>query len=320
MYKMKPLTERGTPSKDRIAFRLSNEGLVTLTGSRKERHVYSVDLNRLSILHHIPTIDHQVDSSDALILGYLSYLYTLRLANTKMMRRLTTVHKDVVTQTKDNIFKSDDIVSYKIATLRCVAMGLTPDNYREIENHFRACGLTSDDAIFYHLLYHNSDIQDFLKLVNTIEDQDAFVLTVDSLSKELENHPKALTEFSKQSGYFAYRKLKFIADGNRFDPGDMQQDLKERGIQAYYWVRPFYGVEHAINYAKRSMHGHMNVLIDYWTHESRNRVVSEEGGYTNTVRSFKKNEDSFEAANMNHQEDAMLAYIDMKRTASGMYG
>lgn len=310
MYKMKPLTERGTKKIDRVAFRFSNEGLVTLTGSRKERHVYSVDLKRLSILRHIPTVDHEVDSSDALILGYLSYLYTLRLANTKMMRRLTTVHKDVVTVTKDKIFMSGDILKYKMATLRCITQGLTPNDYKAIEGHFRACDLTSDDAIFYHLLYHNSDINDFIDMVNTIKER--FVLHINTLPNELYANRKAMADIDKQANYFAYRKLRFIADGNRFEPIDIKQDMKERAIQAYYWVRPFYDPLHAVNYAKASMHGYMNVLIDYYNNDCRQRVVADEGGYTNVIRSYEEN-DALSAANMNLQEDATIAFIDYNR-------
>lgn len=310
---MKPLTVPSCTDQPRVAFRMTDSGLVTLSGRRRERRLYDIDINRWSLTRHIPNKEHSIDSYDTVNLAYLGYLYTLRLADTKMIRRLTKVHKDVVTETKDNIFKSGDILQYKIATMRCAIDQLTPSNTYKIEKHFVACGLTSDDAILYHLLYHNHDLERFLDLLQEITDL-VFTLDVDTLRNEIFTHKKALSEFNKQANYFAYRKLKFIASGNRFDVTDMKQDLLERGIQSYYWVRPFYSVEHAINYAKRSMHGYMNVLIAYYNHEDRRRLSEDTGfGSDNVLRSFDDNEEGF-ASTFSTEEDAMISYLDYKRS------
>ena len=315
---MVALTERSTSKVSRVAFRVSDEGLIALVGRRRERHVYNIDMFNMSITRAIPLKAIDITNTEAFTLIYLSYLYTLRLVNTKTMRRLTTVHRDVITTTKDRVFMSDNILKYKIATLRCVIQRLTPDNSLEIERHFKACGLTADDAILYHMLYHNYDIEAFVEMVNTIEDM-KFTLDVDALAKETDNH-KIISMFEKTANKQSYRKLKFIADSNRFETRDIRQDLVQRAIQSYYWVRPFYSVEHAVNYANRSMLGYTHCIREYYNDESRRRLTEDYGyGHQNTIQDF--NEVLITTTNdYKLNEDAVISFIDYKRDSDRRSG
>lgn len=312
MKKMVPLTEKSSNRISRVAFRISDEGIIALAGRRRERHVYNADLYNMSITRTLPAEIHtdSVPITELFKLIYLSYLYILRIVNTKDMRRLTTVHRDVITATKDRVFMSDNILKYKIATLRCVIQKLTPDDSIEIEKHFKACDLTADDAILYHMLYHNYDIESFIEIVNTIEDI-KFTLDVEALAKE-KNNPKIIAMFERTANTFSYRKLRFIADSNRFEPKDIKQDLILRAVQSYYWVRPFYSIDHAINYANRSMHGYTHCIREYYNDESRRRLSEDDGyGHQNTIQSF----DEVIMTTTNDymlNEDAIISYIDHK--------
>jgi len=312
---MVALTEKSTRNLRRVAFRISDEGLIALVGRRRERHVYNLDLFNISLTRAIPFSNNDISSTEAFSLIYLAYLYTLRIVNTKTIRRLTTVHKDVVTKTKDRVFMSDSILKYKIATLRCVIQKLTPDNSFEIEQHFKECGLTADDAILYHMLYHNYDIDAFIDQINTIEDL-KFTLDVDTLAKEADN-PKIISMFEKTANKFSYRKLRFIADSNRFEPRDIKQDLVQRAIQSYYWVRPFYSIDHAVNYANRSMHGYTHCIREYYNDESRRRLSEDNGyGHQNVIQDFNEVLHCPNGFNLN--EDAVLSFIDYKRSKEGL--
>jgi len=313
MHVMRALTERSTDEKSRVAFRVRSDGLVVLVGLYREKHIYSVDLNRLSMMRHIPAdMDtNDLDDYEIVRLLYQSYLYALRLSNTKTMRRLTSVPKDLVTGVRDNLFMSRDLLRYKIATMRCVIENLSPRDVQRIEYHFKACELTSDDTIFYHLLVHNQDADEFAKIIKTCTDE-KFVVSIDTIPHELETNKKAYQAINKQSAYFAFKKLAFIATGNRFNPADLQQDLLTRAVQAYYWVRPFYSVEHAINYAKRALHGYKNCLIDYYNDDCRRRITEDVGyGSTNTICDFDDGQ-SYADNGRNAYEDAMIEMLDMK--------
>ena len=123
------------------------------------------------MINHVPsTIGVNVtelDDYELIRLLYQAYLYALRLGDTKTMRRLTSVPKDLVTGTRDNLFLSRDLLRYKIATMRCALENLTPRDVKRIEYHFKECELTADDTIFYHLLFHNQDLPEFKKLIKT---------------------------------------------------------------------------------------------------------------------------------------------------------
>ena len=304
MQVMRSLTEANTAEHPRIAFCLNGDGIVTLSGEARHRRVYAIDATELTIAKHIHA-EEDITGEDVFIMSYLSYLYTLRLADTRKMRRLTKVSREVVTETKDKLFLSIDMVKYKIATMRCVAQKLTPANNLAIEQHFLDCGLRHEDATLYHVLYDNNDVQDFVKIMSTIEDK-TFKLSVGSLSQELTK--ETISEFEKTANWFTRSKLRFIAHGNRFDYTDIQRDLFLRSIQAYYWVRPFFNQLHAVNYAKSSIRGYTQCLIEYYNKEDRRRTISTENGYDNVVRDIT--DEVFARIDRNEVEENMIEYLD----------
>jgi len=309
MLAMRPLTERSTETLDRISFCLNGSGIVILHGVERTKITYAIDATDLSIVKHIPC-DVDVTGEDILNLAYLSYLYALRLADTRMMRRLTKVDRSVVTTTRDNVFLSFDMVKYKIATLRCVIQQLTPEQSERVERNFIACGLKREDAILYYLLYNNNDVQEFIEHIRKIEDR-TFTLDVNALPLELEDR-KINSEFEKTATYHTNASLRFIVTGNNWSFNDIRNELKLRAVQAYYWVRPFYTQLHSINYAKASLNGYRMELIKYYNQPERARIVrDEQGNFQNVIREIT--EDVFSAVDIYEQENNMIEYLDYKR-------
>ena len=309
MLAMCSLTERSTQQRDRVSFCLNGDGIAIVYGTQRLKTTYAIDATDLSIVKHIPT-NTDMTGEDILILAYLSYLYALRLADTRMMRRLTKVDRTVVVATRDNMFMSFDMVRYKIATLRCIAQRLTPDNSVMVEHHFMACGLKREDAILYYLLYNNNDIQELVEHVRKIEDP-SFVLSVTTLPNEIDD-VKVWSEFEKTATYHTNKSLRFIVTGNNLSFTDIRDELKLRAIQAYYWVRPFYSKLHAINYAKSGLNGYRMVLIDYYNKPERARIVrDDQGNFSNVIRDIT--EDVFASVDIYEQENNLIDYIDEKR-------
>lgn len=302
-----PLTEKSTDNNFKLAFCLTDNGILTVSGRERKRTVHGVDVTNLSIIKHIPH-DESLNCDDLLVLGYLSYLYILRLVDTRTIRRLTKVPRHVVSQTRDTLFRTYDIVRYKIATMRCVYQSLTPKHKTAVEQQFMACGLRRTDAVLYYLLYDNNDIQQFIKSLQSIEDT-KFVLDVDTLSRELYWDRSTNKEFEKAATYNT-NKIRFIHTSNRYDFLDQRNDLKAHAIQAYYWVRPFYNKLHATNYAKNALRGYSQVLIDYHNKDERSRLIKTEDGYDNVIRDLTP--DIYAGDSLFEIEDQMVDYLDEK--------
>lgn len=308
MKTMHPLTEKSTDEVARVAFRFRDDNsLVAIHGEYRERVMYDIDVRHLTLFRHLPTTSEPLTSRDAFSLIYQTYLYVLRLTDTRTIRRNTTVDRDVVTKARDNVFMSPDILSFKIATLRCVTQKLTPDDTNSVERHFEACGLRSADAILFYMLYLNNDIQDFIQSLKLIEDKQ-FRLSINSIPEELDG--KACIEFNKAAKYNAWG-IRFIAKANRFEHTDLVQDLLMRCVQAYYWVRPFYSKAHAINYAKRATYRHAQNMREYWQSEDRARLKTlPDGSHYNVISTLS---DAVLEMGLHDEEDKVIELIDYKR-------
>lgn len=310
MAALRPLTIDSTKATPRVSYRLSDEGLVTFIGRQRHRVVYSFDVTRLSMFAAVPNSD-QLKAKDILKLVYLTYLYTLRLANVKMIRRLTDVPYATVTTLRETVYGSVDLVRYKVATLRCVADRLSPDQPREVEAHFVACGLKREDAVLFYLCYYNADLPTFVAMVNEIPDA-RVVLDVDRFLTELDRYPTEYRALEKSAGVVAWRKLRFLANGNKMNPGDYQNDILARVLQHYRWIRPFYSVEHAVNYCKRTVDTIATDIIREAVKDPlKSRTIATGDGYDNVMRSYT--DDLGFSGNPYAAEDAMVEYLDYTR-------
>lgn len=247
---------------------------------------------------------------DMLRLGYCIYKYALRLAMVSDMKKLRAVPNNEITAIKDSIFTSYDMVLYKLATIKCVMRALNPvKHWAEIGNIFEDYGLKREDRILYAFLFYNNDVPRFIKLLRGVED--GIALTPDALKLEITG--KTYTRMRNAASSIAARKISFIASGNRFENKDLAHDLLMRGIQAYYWVRPFYSKLHAINYACNAMSGWSKCLIKHYTDPVRARIVEDGDGYTNTIASVVDNGEFYSD---NFTENAMVTYLDFLKEAS----
>jgi hypothetical protein len=308
MLPILPLTEKSTQERPRAGVGIADKGIVLYSGKKRERHVYGINIMDLSLVQHIPQ-ETSMSGRDMLILIYSSYLYILRLTNTRSMRRLTSVPRNVVTETKENVFGSFDIISYKIATLRCLCKGLSPDDAHEVEEEFQKCGLRKVDATLYFMLHLNDDAIDLVKSLKTVEDK-SFVLSNNTIPEEIDDY--VLKELRKAANYNAYG-IRFIAHANRMQIEDLTLDLMSRAIQAYYWVRPFYSKEHAVNYGKRACHGYAQNLREFYQSPDRARAINTGEGYDNTIRDIDDNMHMYDS--YTEEENRIIDYLDYKLAA-----
>lgn len=273
-----------------------------IVSTGKKRHIFVADPTQLGILRHVPD-SAKIDQPSNIRIAYALYLYTLRVGRVNDMKRLHAVDKTQISMIKDNLFCSYDLVLYKLATIRCLLQNYNPNkHWHQIGDVFESYGLPREDRLLYTFLYYN-DADEFIDLLSKIEDP--IPLTIDGLRKESE---KNLLRMRKASVSYSSYKLTFVAKGNRYDKKDLANDLLTRGIQAYYWVRPFYSQPHAINYACSAMRGWTQCLIDYYTDPTRARIYSTEDGYKNTITDYSPGGHSDQFS-----EDCMVTLIDMKR-------
>lgn len=276
--------------------------LIVVVG--KERRIFPIDPLSLGIMSNIPGYKDK-NPRDMLRLAYCLYKYTLRLAMVTDMKKLRAVPTNEITAIKDNIFTSYDLVLYKLATIKCVMRKLHPvEHWDLIGSVFEHYGLKREDRILYVFLYYNNDIPAFIKMLRSVED--GIPLHANALRDEVSESTSAYKRMRNNASSIAARKLAFIARGNRFDNKDLANDLMMRGIQAYYWVRPFYNKLHAINYACHAMDGWSKCLIKHYTDPSRARIVSSVDGYDNTVVELTGDL----AFTDNFNENAMILYLD----------
>lgn len=299
LNRLQPITHQND-----VKFAIKPSEIVISIG--KQRHIYATDVHQLGIVNHIPNFKER-NPRDMLRLSYTLYLYALRLARVTDMKKLRAVDGKEITGIKDSIFCSYDLVLYKLATISCLMKKYHPDrNWNDIGNVFESYGLKREDSLLYCFFYF-SDSEAFVNLLVQVED--GISLKADGLQKEV-SQPSALVRLQKASNSCA-RKLSFIAKGNRFDGKDMSADLLMRGIQSYYWVRPFYSKLHAINYACSAMEGWAQCLIKHYTDASRARIYSTDEGYENTIMDYA------EAGHTDHfTEDCMVMYLDFMKGVS----
>jgi len=273
----------------------------------KDRYTYNVDPMQLGIMKHIPDFKNK-NPRELLRMGYCLYKYALRLSRVTDMKKLQAVDLSEITAIKDSIFTSYDLVLYKMATIKCMLQKYHPvKHWVEIGDVFESYGLLRADRLLYCFLYHSGDMATMAKMLQSVED--GFPLTPTALTAEI-NESSTYTRIRNAASHYSSKKLTFIAKGNRFEKKDMAADLQLRGIQAYYWVRPYYNKLHAINYACSAMLGWTMCLIDHYTDPERARIYATPEGYENitmdmTGLSFS---DRF-------TEDAMITYLDLKAGA-----
>lgn len=278
----------------------------------KQRYTYAVDPFKLQIVNkHLP-VKEKRHPRNVLRMAYCLYKYTLRLSRVSDMKKLHAVDSSEITDIKNSIFSSYDMVTYKLATIKCVLKALHPTrDWEKIGDIFESYGIDRNDRILYCFLYHNKDISLFIDMLKGV--QDGVGLSEDSLRKEVDEGTTAYRRMRNAASSYASKKLTFIAKGNRFESKDMARDLLMRGIQAYYWVRPFYSKAHAINYACSAMKGWALCLIEYYTDPVRARVYTTPDGYENAQCLLEA--DAYYSDGFN--EDAMLMYVDFMRSCNG---
>ncbi len=279
--------------------------LIVHCGKKANRYVYVASLSNISMFRHMPAGLHLKDA-ELIRVYYVLYKYALRIGDSRELRKLTCLPKDILPTMREVMFSSREMVAYKLATLNCLMHNYLPERHLDkVQAVFKLFGLTKDDAVLYALLFHNGDLSTLLsELAETTEGLD---LSFSGLQKEV-SAPLVQQKIRRYAISFAYRKLRFVYEGNRMTIEDMIGELTVRAIQAYYWVRPYYTKEHALNYALRSMGKHALNIIRHYTDPSRARVVAENGGYTNVVQEFGPLDPSDGST-----EDAMILYIDFKR-------
>ena len=83
---------------------------------------------------------------------------------------------------------------------------------------------------------------------------------------------------------FAYRKLRFVYQGNGMEQDDIVHELMVHGLRSLGVTYPRIDSElHAVNIAKRSMHNQGMTIIKAATTEKSRRIVNTNGGFESVV-------------------------------------
>lgn len=268
------------------------------------RYVYVTNLSNISLYEFIPK-DIVIKDADLLRIMYVLYKYALKIGDSRELRKFQCLPKPILPSIREAFFSSKEMLNFKLATIHCLVNGYIPNKHLDrIQKAFKKFDLTKDDAIMYTLLFHNGDLSEIEKRLEEVED--GFVISYESVRSELQ--APQLAKMRQHAISHAYRKLRFIYEGNRLAMDDMINELILRAVQSYYWVRPYFNKAHALNYALSSMQKCALNIIRHYTDPCRARVVNDGGGFTNVITDFG----SYVPSD-NFTEDAMLLYIDAIR-------
>lgn len=298
MNKLVPLTAVKRQAVIRVS---ADRELIVRCGKNSSRYIYVVNIANIGLFRHIP-FDAQINDIDLLRICYVLYKYVLRIGDSRELRKFRCLPKDWLPVIRDEVFASRHMLSYKLATITCMMNNLRPAKHLiKIRDIFRSFGLSKDDALLYILMFHNGDAADLVASLVKVEEGCA--LHLDGLKNELTIAEQKILRSAAISN--AYKKLRFVYEGNRLTIEDMVGELLTRAVQAYYWVRPFYNKRHALNYAVSSMQKQALNIIRHYTDPRRARIVQDGDGYTNVIMDFGAlvPSDGF-------SEDAMHLYID----------
>jgi len=214
-------------------------------------------------------------------------------------------------------------VRLKQAVYRCIELekkgeAITTARRREI---FVASGLAAADSYVFEQLRQ-------MRLLTRVRQKlrhlhSATVQTPTQLADNCSKQLATIDEFIKK---FVYRKLRFIAKSNRMELSDLENELRLKATQVFYYETPFKSEQHVINTVKRAVHHHGMNLIQYYTTQKRGRLVSVENGHQNMVQDiYSRNRDGeeFETPYQKDGEDvegAMTLNISVRTLLDSVKG
>jgi len=233
-------------------------------------------------------------------LGYILRIYSFN--NVKQIGRKIPFTFPQWSNLRSSLLHSGDcVLGIKIYLIACIHKEL---NREKIDYNLLAknCDILPEDIkLIRHL--------EILKLKNLlIPIVRGIPIEMQSLKEIKSDCRKVLEEISPFVRKFVYKKFFFIYSSNGFDPDDIINDLLGKAIETFYFLTPFYSVEHRSNSVKRAVHNYGIKIIQFYTDESRNRnankiitigdeeekfvITSQDGGIFHGISHSNESEDS----------------------------
>ena len=185
-------------------------------------------------------------------------------------------HHTTISYLKDHFFHGQLFTSYKFALLKCFAKNLSIQDAGEAAEIFLDYGLHPNDAVYFIVL----KVFRQAKAINAQFDHpDPLRLSLSCIDKEVQDF--ADSKLMSLCNFQAYKNLLFLTmGGSGLTLEDLSNELLIATLNAYKMARPFKGVDHSKNYARRSMTNFTSRIIRIQTEAGRtNMWRNSEGAY-----------------------------------------
>lgn len=259
-----------------------------------------------------PEMDFELDASDLLHINYMMFLYVMRRAQARHVWNKSQPNY-FTSYVREDIMSSMFIHRLKLVTLQALTNGWSPRTHaREIVELYRKEGFPEGTYRLYLLYWDSGEACQTVK--GLCDTNEPFVLDFEAL---LEEADLIITESNLESlaNHQAGRRLRFLADSNRYQPSDFAAELLSRSRVAYIHCRPFLSRQHSINYARAVISTYALRMVQHYQSPERARMLtSPEGVHSNR---FEAIDESYAADG--NVEDQLIALIDDRRELTGDY-
>lgn len=253
----------------------------------------------------------QVTDGDLLHINYTLFLLALRRANVRH-----TWHQGLsnyfTSYVREEVMSSTYVHQLKLVTLSILHRGWSPRTHmKAIADEYERSGFARATASLYALLWISGEakcvVQDLMKT------NEPYVLDLEALLEETDT-VVVESNLSSLAKHYAYKKLTFIANSQRFSPDDFSSELLNRSRQAYLHCRPFLGRQHATNYARATISTYTLRILQHFIEDENSRLLeTEDGGYDNRFSLLD------ESHSDGTTEDGIIERIDFLRDAGLFY-
>lgn len=228
--------------------------------------------------------------------------YCLRIPTVAYAR---SAPRDVVKEARSEMLRTYDatvrlkLVLYRLASER-------PALAKTIASRFVQWGLEEEDALIWACLERWGVMKPLRRLIRMHR------ITTENLPHP-DTVPQMFHQWSRANdmqgfiGRYVYVSLRAFATANRLSVKDFEGDLWERATLCFYRAIPLYTPLYLRNHIRLSVKNRGKYLIAYYTAKSRSRLMAQDGGYTNRIRTIETGgENSVSAIDPEVEEMATL--------------
>lgn len=221
--------------------------------------------------------------------------YTLRIKNVSQFKKTAPFLTPSQSKTICNLIRDnfDVAVALKLAIYSLVKERGT-HNLPYAARRFKEFGLPGSESFLYHKLVAWGMDKTVRKLLRThkvkiVPHPDQVRQVCDAIVSD----PKIIAFVKK----FVWAKLRAFAEASLLIDSaasghgryrDFHNELLAKAVQSLYYVMPLYSIAHARNYMQRTIHNHGILMIKFFTAQRRRRLVADDVGFANRVRTMER--------------------------------